>query len=99
MKHQGPRNTVSLEVGRVVRALRVRDYGDRYQTLRGLARQVRTSATHISDIENGRRRPSLLMLVKLAKALRAQQVYAEETCEHCRGKGKQNRWNLKKTTS
>lgn len=44
-------------------------------TLREFARKVGASATHISDIENGLRKPSRGLLLKMAKALK---VVAEE---------------------
>ena len=38
-------------------------------TLRGLARQLRVSAAHLSDIEHDRRRPSDVLLRKIAHEL------------------------------
>lgn len=38
-------------------------------TLNGLSKKSGVSATHINDIENNLKMPSLLVLVKLARAL------------------------------
>lgn len=42
---------------------------DKKVTLSGLARRSGVSVAHLSDIENERKSPSLLVMVRIAKAL------------------------------